>query len=191
MNIDQNTLIFQDNTVRIRACEGIMVLACLEDSLFVNSIAESDLPLVLCKRLENLFNAIPAHVYPNEIEDVEVTWGLDSPLLTSERKFPGCRKVASFFMWLDFCNHLIKEAHPKITEVLAKTIRMEFFEKTVTPAFSGHHAVLVTSLVTKCLKEITSTVLFRGIYLETDTFKILSISDFNLNLNLSPFALQN
>ena len=150
--------------MRIRACEGIMVLTSLEDTSFVSSIAQSNLPIVLSKRLENLFNSIPAHVYPNEIDDVEVTWGLDSPLLTSEKKFPGCRRVAAFFMWLDFCDQLIKEAHPKVAEVLAKTLRMEFFEKTVTPALSDHHAVLVTSLITKCLKEITSSYLSRGKY---------------------------
>lgn len=152
-----------DNTVRIRACEGIMVLASLEETSFINSIAQSDLPLVLSKRLEILFNAIPAHVFPNEIDDVEVTWGLDSPLLTSEKKFPGCRRVAAFFMWLDFCDQLIKEAHPKIVEIVAKTIRIEFFETIVTPALSEHHVVLVTSLITKCFKEITSLYLSREI----------------------------
>lgn len=141
-----------------------MVLASLEETSFINSIAQSDLPLVLSKRLEILFNAIPAHVFPNEIDDVEVTWGLDSPLLTSEKKFPGCRRVAAFFMWLDFCDQLIKEAHPKIVEIVAKTIRIEFFETIVTPALSEHHVVLVTSLITKCFKEITSLYLSRGKY---------------------------
>ncbi|XP_051164483.1 FHF complex subunit HOOK interacting protein 2A-like isoform X2 [Leptopilina boulardi] len=150
-----------DNTVRIRACEGIMVLASLEDTSFITSIAQSDLPLILSKRLEILFNAIPAHVFPNEIDDIEVTWGLDSPLLTSEKKFPGCRRVAAFFMWLDFCDQLIKEAHQKIAEIVAKTIRIEFFETILTPALSEHHVVLVTSLITKCFKEITSHYLSR------------------------------
>ncbi|XP_043266157.1 FHF complex subunit HOOK interacting protein 2A-like isoform X2 [Colletes gigas] len=148
-----------DNTVRIRACEGIMVLASLEDSSFAQTIANSDLTFLISSRLENLFNAIPAHVDPTEIDSVDVTWGLDSPAWTKEKKFSGCRQVAAFFMWFDYCNQLIKEAHPDVAEILAKNIRVNFFESIVTPALAEHHVVLITALVTKCLKELTSASL--------------------------------
>lgn len=148
-----------DNTVRIRACEGIMVLATLEDTTFAQMVAKSDLTSVVPNRLENLFNAIPAHVDPTEIDGVDVTWGLDSPLWTKEKKFSGCRQVAAFFMWFDYCNQLIREAHPDVAEELAKSIRVMFFERIVTPALADHHVVLITALVTKCLKELTSSML--------------------------------
>ncbi|XP_076174981.1 FHF complex subunit HOOK interacting protein 2A isoform X2 [Ptiloglossa arizonensis] len=148
-----------DNTVRIRACEGIMALASLKDSSFAQMIINSDLTSLIPSRLENLFNAIPAHVNPNEIDGVEVTWGLDSPVLMKEKKFSGCRQVAAFFMWFDYCNQLIREAHPDVAEALAKSIRVNFFENVVTPALADHHVVLITALVTKCLKELTCTAL--------------------------------
>ncbi|XP_076241701.1 FHF complex subunit HOOK interacting protein 2A [Calliopsis andreniformis] len=148
-----------DNTVRIRTCEGIMVLASLDDSSFAQTIANSDLTSLIPSRLENLFNAIPAHVDPNEIDGVDVTWGLDSPAWTKEKKFSGCRQVAAFFMWFDYCNQLIREAHPDVADTLAKSIRVNFFERVVTPALAEHHVVLITALVTKCLKELTSTAL--------------------------------
>ncbi|KAG7190263.1 hypothetical protein KM043_006382 [Ampulex compressa] len=148
-----------DNTVRIRACEGIMVLASLEDTSFVQMIVKSELTSVISNRLENLFNAIPAHVDPNDIDSVDVTWGLDSPLWTKDKKFSGCRQIAAFFMWFDYCNQLIREAHQDLAETLAKSIRIMFFEKIITPALADHHVVLITALVTKCLKELTSTVL--------------------------------
>ncbi|OXU28330.1 hypothetical protein TSAR_012861 [Trichomalopsis sarcophagae] len=148
-----------DNTIRIRACEGIMVLASLDDPFFAEIVAKSNLSAVLAKRLEVLFNLIPAHVEPGEIEDIEVTWGLDSPPLLNEKKFPGCRRVAAFFMWLDFCAQLSREAHPDVAEVLAQNIRINFFEKVLTPALSAHHAVLITALITKCLKDIPSSPL--------------------------------
>ncbi|XP_017878113.1 protein FAM160B1-like isoform X1 [Ceratina calcarata] len=148
-----------DNTVRIRACEGIMVLASLEDSSFAQMIAHSDLAILIPNRLKSLFNAIPAHVDPAEIDGVDVTWGLDSPAWTKEKKFSGCRQVAAFFMWFDYCNQLIREAHPDVAETLAKSIRVNFLEKIVTPALSEHHVLLITALVTKCLKELTSLAL--------------------------------
>nr|XP_034178916.1 protein FAM160B1-like isoform X1 [Osmia lignaria] len=148
-----------DNTVRIRACEGIMVLASLDDPPFAQMIVNSDLTSLISNRLENLFNAIPAHVDPTEIDGVDVTWGLDSPVWTKEKKFSGCRQVAAFFMWFDYCNQLIREAHPDVADALAKSIRVNFLEKIVTPALADHHVVLITALITKCLKELTSTTL--------------------------------
>ncbi|XP_047343199.1 FHF complex subunit HOOK interacting protein 2A-like isoform X3 [Vespa velutina] len=149
-----------DNTVRVRACEGIMVLASLEDITFAQMVAQSDLSTIITSRLENLFNAVPAHVDPNEIDVVDVTWGLDSPLWTKEKKFPGCRQVAAFYMWFDYCNQLIREASTDVADVLAKHIRINFFEKIVTPALADHQVILVTALITKCLKELASSTLF-------------------------------
>lgn len=139
-----------------------MVLASLDDPFFAEIVAKSDLPAVLAKRLEVLFNSIPAHVEPSEIEEIEVTWGLDSPPLTGDKNFPGCRRVAAFFMWLDFCAQLSREAHPDVAEVLAQNIKELFFEKVLTPALSAHHAVLITALITKCLKDIPPSPLSTG-----------------------------
>lgn len=160
---DDLFLVFtQDNMIRIRACEGIMVLASLDDPLFAEIVAKSDLSLVLAKRLEFLFNQIPAHVEPTEIEDIEVTWGLDSPPLLDEKKFSRCRRVAAFFMWLDYCAQLSKEAHPDVAVVLATTIRITFFEKIVTIALGAHHAVLITALIAKCFRDVSSSPLSIG-----------------------------
>ncbi|XP_008546733.1 FHF complex subunit HOOK interacting protein 2A [Microplitis demolitor] len=148
-----------DNTVRVRACEGIMVLATLEEPAFARTMAQSDLPRVLTARLENLFNCIPAHVDPAEIDEIDFTWGLDSPLWTKEKKFPGCRQVAAYFMSFDYCDQLIKEAHPDVAAALAKAIRLLFFEKVLTPALVDHHVVLITALVTETLRKITGSIL--------------------------------
>ncbi|XP_014486616.1 PREDICTED: protein FAM160B1-like isoform X2 [Dinoponera quadriceps] len=148
-----------DNTVRVRACEGIMALASLDDSAFAQTVANSELSLIVSHRLESLFNAIPAHVDHLEIYNVDVTWGLDSPLWTKESKFSGCRQVAAFFMWFDYCDQLIREARTEVAETLARNIRLMFFDGVVTAALANHHVVLITALVAKCLKEITSSVL--------------------------------
>lgn len=140
-----------------------MVLATLEDPYFVKVVVRSELPIALSNRLESLFKLIPAHVDPLEIDDVTVTWGLDAPAWTSDKKFPGCRQVAAFLMWLDYCDQMAREAHPDVAQVIASTIRISFFEKLVTPTLSEHHVVLITALITKCLKDITSDVLFAGI----------------------------
>lgn len=139
-----------------------MVLASLDDPSFAQTVARSELPSIVTIRLENLFNAIPAHVDHLDIYNVDVTWGLDSPLWTKEKKFPGCRQVAAFFMWFDYCDQLIREAQTEFAETLARTIRVMFLERIVTPALVDHHVVLITALVTKCLKEITSSILCIG-----------------------------
>lgn len=146
----------------MRACEGIMVLATLEEPAFARSMANSNLSQVVSSRLENLFNSIPAHVEPTEIDEIDVTWGLDSPLWRNEKKFPGCRQVAAYFMWLDYCDQLIKEAHTDIAHALSKSIRLLFFEKVLTPALADHHVVLITALVTETMKKITAPVLNSG-----------------------------
>lgn len=140
-----------------------MVLASLDDPAFAQTIARSELSSIISHRLESLFNAIPAHVDHLEIYNVDVTWGLDSPLWTKERKFSGCRQVASFFMWFDYCDQLIREARTEIAETLARNIRLMFFDRIVTPALADHHVILITALVAKCLKEITSSILCTGI----------------------------
>jgi len=66
-------------------------------------------------------------------------------------------------MWFDYCDQLIREAQTDLAETLAKTIRVMFFERIVTPALADHHVVLITALVAKCLKEITSSALCTGI----------------------------
>lgn len=163
--------------MRVHACEGLLVLSSLDDPSFVNIVANSDLRIVILGRLETLFNSIPAHVSLQGIEDLEVTWALDSPLLSDDKKFSGCRQIASFFMWLDFCDQLTKEANPQVGTVIAKSVR-QFFDKCLTPVLSSHHAVLATSLTNKCLREITSlplnigtnlTVLTSESYNETST----------------------
>jgi hypothetical protein len=139
-----------------------MVLASLEDPFFAEIVIKSDLSSILAKRLEVLFNLIPAQVESSDIEDLEVTWGLDSPPFVNEKKFPGCRRVAAFFMWMDFCAQLSREAHPEVAEMVAQTIRVSFFEKVLTPALSAHYAVLITTIIAKCLKNIPSSALSVG-----------------------------
>lgn len=139
-----------------------MALASLDDPAFAQTMAKSELSLIMSRRLENLFNSIPAHVDHLEIYSVDVTWGLDSPLWTKESKFSGCRQVAAFFMWFDYCDQLIREARTEVAETLARNIRLMFLDGVVTPALANHHVVLITALVAKCLKEITSSVLCSG-----------------------------
>lgn len=166
--LDSNVVLaFQDHAIRVRACEGIMVLASLEDASFTNIVAQSDLAVVLSERLERLFNFIPAHVDANEIEDIQVTWGLDTPLLAQDKKFAGCRRVATFFMWYDFCDQLVKEANPRVAVGLAKTIRRLFLDKTVSPTLSSHHAVLITALVVKMFKATSAVALTTGNFVQT------------------------
>ena len=51
----------------------------------------------------------------------------------SEASFPGQRHVVNFLSLFDYCNILIKEAHPMISQQLVISIRKQFLEPAMTP----------------------------------------------------------
>lgn len=51
----------------------------------------------------------------------------------SEASFPGQRHVVSFLSLFDYCNILIKEAHPLIAKQLVISIRKRFLEPAMKP----------------------------------------------------------
>lgn len=52
---------------------------------------------------------------------------------SSEASFPGQRHVVNFLSLFDYCNILIKEAHPQIAQQLVIAIRKQFLEPALKP----------------------------------------------------------
>lgn len=41
-----------------------------------------------------------------DLSRIVVIFSLDSPVWTEDSKFPGCRQVAAFLAWLDYCDQV-------------------------------------------------------------------------------------
>lgn len=152
-----------DSRVVVKACEGLMVMASLpSDALARSMVCHSDLCTVLANRLNILFAAIPPDIDPNDLDDMQVNWGLDSPVWTENSQFPGCRQVAAFLAWLDYCDQFVRESHPIIGTALAGSIRSEFLERVLGPALlqpCDYNEVIITAFISKCLKKVSAPAL--------------------------------
>ncbi|KAJ9579583.1 hypothetical protein L9F63_004768 [Diploptera punctata] len=124
--------------------------------------AHSELCTMLANKLDVLFASIPPDIEPNDLDDLQVNWGFDSPVWTEASQFPGCRQVAAFFAWLDYCDQLVRESHPIISTALAASIRAKFLEHVLQPALIESETinkVLITAFITKCLKQVSAPAL--------------------------------
>nr|CAD7391985.1 unnamed protein product [Timema cristinae] len=66
-----------DSRVTVKACEGIMLLAALPSDSFARSLARhSNLCAELAARLAALYEGIVPDVDPNDIDEMQITWGL-------------------------------------------------------------------------------------------------------------------
>ncbi|PNF15187.1 hypothetical protein B7P43_G14385 [Cryptotermes secundus] len=152
-----------DSRVVVKACEGLMVMASLPSDVFARSVAcHSDLCTILANKLNTLFATIPPDIDPNDIDDMQVNWGLDSPVWTDSSQFPGCRQVAAFLAWLDYCDQLVRESHPILGTALANSVRLEFLEKILGPALlqpDASNEVFITAFISKCLKQVSAPAL--------------------------------
>nr|CAD7205100.1 unnamed protein product [Timema douglasi] len=154
-----------DSRVTVKACEGIMLLAALPSDSFARSLARhSNLCAELAARLAALYEGIVPDVDPNDIDEMQITWGLDSLAWTDGTKFLGCRQVAAFLAWLDYFDQLVREAHPITGTTLAESFRSQFLEGVLGPTLleTGSTTILVTAFITKCLKQVTAPALLQG-----------------------------
>ncbi|PSN44327.1 hypothetical protein C0J52_11105 [Blattella germanica] len=169
-----------DSRVVVKACEGVMVMASLPSDIFAHSVAtQSDLCRILASKLETLFETIPPEIEPNDLDDLQINWGFDSPVWQEGSEFPGCRQVAAFLAWLDYCDQLARESHPIISSALAASIRTEFLERVLSPALMLSETadkVLITAFISKCLKQHVLHCLVL-VYLTSRSYYDTSVSD--------------
>uniref|UniRef100_A0A646QEG9 Protein FAM160B1 n=1 Tax=Hemiscolopendra marginata TaxID=943146 RepID=A0A646QEG9_9MYRI len=150
-----------DNHITVKACEGLLLSSSLSDDLCASSIIENTaLCDTLVQRLIQMYQNLPCSVDPSLIEVVEAKWGLDTFDFNEDiLMFPGKRQLVIFLSWIDFCDQLIKEAHPAIGSALAEIIHKEWWLKIVQPALlqtSEEEVILTTAYVTRCLHSISS-----------------------------------
>ncbi|KAG6445520.1 hypothetical protein O3G_MSEX003965 [Manduca sexta] len=149
-----------DNQVVLRACEGIMIVSSLPEEDIANLVTNcSPACEIIVEKLAAKFKCVPANVDPNDVEHLNITWAYVAQDYGDKfyNKFHGYRELTSFFSWLDYCDTLLKECHPAIAAHLSRTFRQNFLEATAETGVTDlHHAVVVTSILSKCLKMVDS-----------------------------------
>ncbi|XP_075223397.1 FHF complex subunit HOOK interacting protein 2A-like isoform X2 [Lycorma delicatula] len=150
-----------DSRVRVKACQGIMLLVSLPDAKLANCLLEnSQLCLTVVSKLCSLYADIPGVTDPNQIDELHVSWGLDVPVsLDIVASSEGCREAFAFFTWFDFCDQIIKEAEPGIADALASAIRTHFFQEMFPVEDLAD--VLSLSVIAKCFKMVTASALMK------------------------------
>ncbi|RZF47419.1 hypothetical protein LSTR_LSTR007346 [Laodelphax striatellus] len=150
-----------DSKIRVKVCQGIMLLVSLPDSKFVNTVLQnSQICLTIASKLCSLLVEIPQTLDPNLLDELHVSWGLDVPVpLETCATAEGYREALAFFTWFDYCDQLIKEAQPLIADGLAASLRTHFFvEMFPAEDFSN---ILLLSIICKCFKMTSAPALNR------------------------------
>uniref|UniRef100_A0A4W5LAH6 FHF complex subunit HOOK interacting protein 2B n=1 Tax=Hucho hucho TaxID=62062 RepID=A0A4W5LAH6_9TELE len=116
----------QKSRVALKAFESLLLLVSLPKEDTAVCLAEST-PLcqLLAERLCELYSQLPATLEPADIHSFPQThWSapFSQNSMPESQSFPGSEHMERFFTWLDFLDHLMREA-PKILAVkLAKEI---------------------------------------------------------------------
>ncbi|XP_014672415.1 PREDICTED: protein FAM160B1-like isoform X2 [Priapulus caudatus] len=157
-----------DSRVVIKACEGLLLCASLPEDMAASIIAEhSRFSQVLAAQLAKLYILIPRSMHPADIDSTEAKWGLDQ---YSDREdmhtFAGKRHLLSFLSWLDYCDQLILDAHPKVSSALSRSICKTFLEDVLQPDLlqvCEVTAAFATSIMTRCVRLVSSQVFLEHI----------------------------
>ncbi|XP_038070551.1 protein FAM160B1-like isoform X2 [Patiria miniata] len=117
-----------DSRIAVKACEGLMLCASLPEKQAAQCIVDhTQFCALLAERLCTLYNALPLSMDPVDVDSVEAKWGL---YMLSDGEdtnmFPGKRQLISLLSWYDYCDQVIKEAHPIVGRSLANQIRERF-----------------------------------------------------------------
>uniref|UniRef100_A0A8C6VPD8 FHF complex subunit HOOK interacting protein 2B n=1 Tax=Naja naja TaxID=35670 RepID=A0A8C6VPD8_NAJNA len=125
----------QNKKVVLKARENLLLLTSVDHPTAAQTLAQdSMLCLLLSDHLCSLYDAIPGTINPADIATLPpVQWRLASDTSAEESSFPGKPSLEAFFGWLDFCDCLMKQAHPVIGDALSATVGRRLFLDTLRP----------------------------------------------------------
>lgn len=116
----------QKSRVALKAFESLLLLVSIPKEDTAVCLAEST-PLcqLLAERLCELFSQLPATLEPADIHSFPQThWNVpfSQSGMQERQSFPGSEHMERFFAWLDFLDHLMREAPKRLAVKLAKEI---------------------------------------------------------------------
>ncbi|XP_010904236.2 protein FAM160B2 isoform X1 [Esox lucius] len=138
-----------------KACESLLLLASLPEEEAAECLAEST-PLcqLLVERLCELYSQLPAMLDPTEIHSFpQINWSDPFTQDEESQSFPGSEHMKRFFAWLDFLDHLLKEAPKILATKLAKEIHNNWLIGVLQPELLqlSEMGVLVNTALLCCM----------------------------------------
>uniref|UniRef100_A0A8D0H3P0 FHF complex subunit HOOK interacting protein 2B n=1 Tax=Sphenodon punctatus TaxID=8508 RepID=A0A8D0H3P0_SPHPU len=151
--------------VVLKAQENLLLLVTVAQPAAATFLVENSpfCPLVT-EHLCVLYDAIPTSLDPADIASLErVSWRLQGNS-AEEGSFPGKGSMEAFFNWLDYCDHMVKEAHSVIADALTAAIGEKLFQGTLQPQIlqMSELGILVsTALLTGMVRQIRAPALIQ------------------------------
>lgn len=154
-----------DSDVSTLAAEClILCMSNLSDEVARYVIAKSTVCVSVVRHLVKLYRAIPHTLKATDIDEAVTSWSADTIASSSSSDHPvlapGKRKLLCFFKWLGFTDTLVELSNALIGAELGKTFLEDFLNGPLhdnfTKAESEESFLFFTSLVTTCLRNLTS-----------------------------------
>ncbi|OWK07380.1 hypothetical protein Celaphus_00017163, partial [Cervus elaphus hippelaphus] len=119
--------------VALKAQENLLLLVRVASQAAATCLVQSSACPAVVERLCQLHQSLPSSLDPADIAAVEgISWRLPSAP-SDEASFPGKEALAAFLGWLDYCDHLITEAHSVVSDALAKAVAEKLFVEILQP----------------------------------------------------------
>ncbi|XP_067386371.1 FHF complex subunit HOOK-interacting protein 2B isoform X2 [Emydura macquarii macquarii] len=155
----------QKSRVALKAQENLLLLISVAQPAAATYLVQnSALSCLLTDRLCDLYNAIPASTDPADIVSLErVSWRLQNNS-TDEGSFPGKGSLDAFFSWLDYCDHLVREAHPVVAAAVTTDIGEKLFQGILRPQLlqmSELGILTSTAMLTAVVRQISAPALLQ------------------------------
>ncbi|XP_039180126.1 protein FAM160B2 isoform X2 [Crotalus tigris] len=125
----------KNKKVVLKAQENLLLLTRVDHPTAAQALAQdSMLCLLLPDYLCSLYKAIPVTIKPADVTRLPpVPCRLQSDASVEESSFPGEHSLEAFFDWLEFCDCLVKQAHPVVGDALSTTVGRRLFLETLRP----------------------------------------------------------
>ncbi|XP_043359161.1 FHF complex subunit HOOK interacting protein 2B isoform X10 [Dermochelys coriacea] len=155
----------QKSRVALKAQENLLLLMNVAQQAAATYLVQnSALCCLVTDHLCDLYNAVPTSADPADILSLErVSWRLQNNS-ADEASFPGKGSLDAFFSWLDYCDHLVKEAHPVVADAVTEAIGEKLFQGILQPQLlqmSELGILTSTAMLTAMVRQISASALLR------------------------------
>ncbi|XP_078522486.1 FHF complex subunit HOOK-interacting protein 2B [Lissotriton helveticus] len=151
----------------LKARENLLLLVIVAQQREAIQLVEaSRLSHSVTEKLCELYSAVPDSAHPTDISTVERVGWRSPPPPDDEEVFPGKEALDTFMLWVDFCDHLVKEAHPLLASVLSKSISDRLFYGLLQPQLlqmSEYGILTSTAVITAVVRQITAPALLEEV----------------------------
>ncbi|XP_074838110.1 FHF complex subunit HOOK-interacting protein 2B isoform X2 [Carettochelys insculpta] len=154
----------QKSKVALKAQENmLLLLSVAQPAAATYLVQNSALACLVTDHLCDLYNAIRTSADPADILSLETTsWRLQNS--AADVPFPGKGSLDAFFRWLDYCNHLIREAQPVLADALTEAIGEKLFQGILQPQLlqmSELGLLTSTAMLTAMVRQISAPALLQ------------------------------